>query len=66
MLKPRTHFEQIPLEAVRKIVEEQAVREMTTRLDQATGKKKSRKALLAPQEESTASSRMSFHVELSK
>jgi len=33
MLKSKTHFEQVPLEAVRKIVEEQAVKEITIKQD---------------------------------
>jgi len=36
MLKPKTHFEQVPLEIVRKIVEEQIRRETTTEKDQGT------------------------------
>ena len=36
MLKAKTHFEQVPLETVRKIVEEQIRRETTTEQDQGT------------------------------
>jgi hypothetical protein len=36
MLKTKTHFEQVPLETVRKIVEEQIRRERTTEQDQGT------------------------------
>jgi hypothetical protein len=36
MFKPKTHFEQVPLEIVRKIVEEQIRRETATEQDQGT------------------------------
>jgi hypothetical protein len=36
MLEPKTHFEQVPLETVRKIVEEQIRRETTGEQDQGT------------------------------
>jgi hypothetical protein len=36
MLEPKTHFEQIPLETVRKIVEEQIQREIAAEQDQGT------------------------------
>jgi hypothetical protein len=39
MLEPRTHFEQVPLEIVRKIVEEQARKELAIEDHQETGKK---------------------------
>jgi len=39
MLEPKTHFEQVPLEIVRKIVEEQIRRETTTEQDQGVKKK---------------------------
>jgi hypothetical protein len=38
MLEPKTHFEQVPLEVIRKIVEEQILREATTEQDQGTKK----------------------------
>jgi hypothetical protein len=66
MLKPRTHFEQIPLAAVRKIVEGQAPRALATRLEQATVKKKLKEDPLAAQEQSPANSRASSQVEISK
>ena len=40
MLKSKTHFEQVPLEAVRKIVEEQAAREITIVPESVSAKKK--------------------------
>ena len=36
MFKPKTHFEQVPLEIVRKIVEEQIRRETAAEQDQGT------------------------------
>jgi len=63
MLKPRTHFEQVPLETVRKIVEEQIRREITTKQDQETRKKMLENDLLAAQEQSTASPRTYSQVE---
>jgi hypothetical protein len=43
MLKPKTHFEQVPLEIVRKIVEEQIRRE--TAREQAQGTQKDKIAM---------------------
>jgi len=63
MLKPITHFEQVPLEAVRKIIEEQAAGEQTTKHDPVTGKEKLEKDLLAVQVQSTASFRTNSQVE---
>jgi hypothetical protein len=39
MLEPKTHFEQVPLEIVRKIVEEQIRRETSAKQNQSPGKK---------------------------
>ena len=36
MLRPKTHIEQVPLEIVRKIVEEQIRQETATKQDQGT------------------------------
>jgi hypothetical protein len=38
MLQTKTHFEQVPLEIVRKIIEEQIRRETATEQDRATKK----------------------------
>lgn len=38
MLKPKTHFEQVPLEFVQKIVEEQVRREEAAERDRGTRK----------------------------
>ncbi len=39
MLQRKTHYEQVPLETVRKIVEEQVRQELTIEDNQGTGKK---------------------------
>jgi hypothetical protein len=57
MLKSKTHFEQVPLEAVRRIVEEQAAKERTIKQEPVIAKEKLEKDLLAAQRQSTASSR---------
>jgi hypothetical protein len=36
MLEPKTHFEQVPIEIVRKMVEEQIRRETATEQDEGT------------------------------
>jgi hypothetical protein len=66
MLKLKTHFEQVPLEIVRKIVEEQIRRETTTEEDQGTKKKTLEEDLLGAQEQSVATSRTLSQVEVEK
>ena len=56
MLEPRTHFEQIPLEIVRKIVEEQMQREIAAERTQGTKEKMLEEDLWGPQEQSIAMS----------
>jgi hypothetical protein len=46
MLKLKTHFEQVPLEVVRKIVEEEVQEEKTTGQARGTKKKKLQEDLL--------------------
>jgi hypothetical protein len=46
MLEAKTHFEQIPLEIVRKIVEEQVRKEVTIEDNQETGKKTPEEVIL--------------------
>jgi hypothetical protein len=62
MLKSKTHFKQVPLEAVRKIVEEQAAREIAIEHESVSAKKKLEKDFLTVQVQSTASSRTNFQV----
>ena len=57
MLEPRTHFEQIPLEMVRKIVEEQIEREIAAEQAQGTEERTSQEDPLWAQERSVARSR---------
>lgn len=53
MLKPKTHFEQVPLTMVRKIVVGQVRREIRAKQDELSRKKKLEKDHLAAQEQST-------------
>ena len=64
MLEPKTHFEQVPMEVVRKIVEEQIRREITTEQDQGSKKKTREDDLLKAQEQSIARSRIVSQKEL--
>jgi hypothetical protein len=64
MLEPRTHFEQVSLEIVRKIIEEQIRRETTTEQDQGVKVKTLEENRLEAQEQSMASSRTFSRVEV--
>lgn len=50
MLEQKTHYEQIPLEIVRKIVEEQILQEITTEQAQETNTLKLEEDLVEAQE----------------
>ena len=63
MLKPKTHFEQVPLEIVRKIVEEQIRGETTTEQDQGT-MQRTLEDLFGAREQSMATSRAFSQVEV--
>jgi hypothetical protein len=52
MVKPDTHFEQIPLEMVKKIVEEQMQREIAAERTEGTEEKTLDEDLLRAQEQS--------------
>jgi CRP-like cAMP-binding protein len=54
MLKTKTHFEQVPLETVRKIVEEQILRETTTEQNQGTRQQRTLEDLFGAQEQTMA------------
>jgi hypothetical protein len=56
MLEPRTHFEQVPLQIVRKIVKEQMRREIAAGQTQKTKKKKLKEDLLRAKGQSIAMS----------
>jgi hypothetical protein len=45
MAKPKTHFEQVPLEIIKKIIEEEIPPEVIIKPDPATNNKKPKKAL---------------------
>jgi hypothetical protein len=66
MLEPKTHFEQVPLEIVRKIVEEQILRETATAQDQMTKKKVLEEGIWGKQEQPMVRSRTFSPVELWK
>jgi hypothetical protein len=54
VLRPRTHYEQVPAEIVRKIVEQQIRRDPTTEQDQETRKKTLEEDLIGQQEQTVA------------
>jgi len=56
MFKTETHFEQIPLEMVKKIVEEQMQREIAAERTQGTKEKTLEEDLWGPKEQSIAMS----------
>src|SRR5713226_4581386 len=56
MLQLRTHYEQVPLEIVRKIVEQQIRRDSTIEQDQGTRKKALEEDLIGEQQQTLASS----------
>jgi hypothetical protein len=64
MLEPKTHFEQVPMEVVRKIVEEQMRREITTEQDRGIKKKMLEDDLLEAPEQSMARSHIVSRKEL--
>jgi hypothetical protein len=66
MLKRTTHFEQVPLGTVKKIVEEQLSEEITAEPDRVITKKQLAKGLLAATEPLAASFCEYSKVELSK
>jgi len=56
MLRPRTHYEQVPMEIVRKIVEEQIRREPAIEQDQETKEKTLVEDLTGEQQQAVADS----------
>jgi len=63
MFEPTTHFEQVPLEIVRKIVEEQIRRETTTEQDQGT-MQRTLEDLFGAQEQPMVKSRAFSHADV--
>ena len=66
MTKPKTYFEQVPLEIIKKIVEEQVLTGALAERSQASNKMLFEKALRTTQKISRASSRKSAQKEFSK
>lgn len=64
MLEPRTHYEQVPLEIVRKIVQKQNLQETTTEQTQGTKNMKPKTDHLEAQEELMERSRLFSEQEL--
>jgi hypothetical protein len=62
MLKSKTHFEQVPLEIVRKIVEEQILGETAIELERETRRKALEEQLVAAQEQAMTKSRTDSQV----
>lgn len=66
MEKPRTHFEQVPLEIVKKIVEQEILPETIRERPPIRREKKSEKDRLATQKQAIAGSRPSSEIEVAK
>jgi hypothetical protein len=66
MAKPRTHFEQVPLEIVKKIAAEEMPPETVTEWHPGTSKKKVEKDFRVTRKQSKANSRRSSEMELSE
>ena len=56
MPQPRTHYEQVPVEIVRKIVEQQIRRDSTIEQDQGTRKKTLEEDLIGEQHQTVVGS----------
>jgi len=66
MLKPKTHFEQVPLEIVKKIVEEEIPPETISERPPIRRKNKSQKDRLAIKKQAIGSYRRASEIEVSK
>ena len=66
MIKPKTHFEQVPLATVKKIVGEEIPPETITEHSPISRKKQSHKDRLATPKQPIASYRRSSEIEVSK
>ena len=64
MLMSKTHFEQVPLELVRKIVEEQILREQAAEQARGTKQETQEEVLVEAQEQSTTSLRGFLQLEV--
>jgi len=66
MVKPKTHFEQVPLEIIKKIVEEESPTEVIIKPNPATNNKKPKKPLLPAEQQAQASRHTPFQMEFTK
>ena len=64
MLMSKTHFEQVPLETVRKIVEEQIRREQAAEQARGTNQETQDEVLVETQQQSTTSFRLFTQLEV--
>jgi hypothetical protein len=64
MAKQKTHFEQVPLEIIKKIVEEEIPPEAIIKPNPATGNKKPKKPLLPAEQQAQANDHTPFQMEL--
>jgi hypothetical protein len=64
MAKPKTHFEQVPLEIIKKIVEEGIPSEVIIKPNPATRNKKPKKPLLPAEQQAHANDHTLFQMEL--
>jgi hypothetical protein len=66
MAKPKTHFEQVPLEIIKKIVEEEIPPEAIIKQDRSSSNKKPKKPLLPAEQQANASRHTPFQMELTR
>jgi hypothetical protein len=66
MVKPKTHFEQVPLEIIKKIIEVEIPPEAIIKQDRSTSDKKPKKPLLPAEQHAQASDHTPFQKELAK
>jgi hypothetical protein len=66
MAKPRTHFEQVPLEIIKKIIKEEIPPEVIIKPNPATSNKKPKKPLLPAGQQAQESDHTPFQMGLTK
>ena len=66
MVKPKTHFEQVPLEIIKKIIEVEIPPEAIIKPEPATNNKRQNKSLLPAAEQSKASRNTPSPVEVTR
>ncbi len=66
MPKPRTHFEQVPLEIIKKIIADPIPPKLLIKADKASRSKKQKKSLLPSKQQSKAACRIPSRIRLTK